>query len=308
MKVLLSLPLWVCLLHGQAADTEARAVLGFQQAGASAAKSKQDFFFDFFIDRKLASFRWSLWGDVRVASAPQQVSAPVGQLGITRALFQLPVNQLAESVEFSSGLDYHPWSWNLNGGATRRLGLIAYAGASSPSDPATNISIFQVPAAGSPQQAAFSTAFPQAAGAAYIGFVPPARFQFYRSWGAGIRLTTQYPGGAPPAATYTISAGQDEAVTGGRLHGTVGKIDVFYPLPLTIKQFRWIYLFGNAALRLGRARDFGPFDLAPAPAGVSGSDPDVAIVAVPANRDVYRIGIGVDAVALLCAIGPKLCN
>ena len=153
----------------------------------------------------------------------------------------------------------------------------------------------------------FSAAFPQAAGATYIGFVPPQRLQFYRSWGAGVRLTTAYPGGAPPAATYTISAGQDEAVTGGRLHGAVGKIDVFYPLPLTIKQFRWIYLFGNVALRLGRARNLGTFDLAPAPATVSGSDPDVAIVAVPSNRDAYRIGIGVDAVALVCAIG-KLCN
>lgn len=307
MKVFLSLPLCVFLLYGQAADSEARAILGFEQSGASAANSKQKFFFDFFIDRKLASSRWSLWGDVRVASIPQQISAPVGQLGITRDLLQVPINELAESVEFSTGLDYHPWSWSLTGGANRRLGFILAFGASDPPDPASNISIFQVPKISTASNA-FFTAFPQAIGASYIGFVPPDRLEFYRSWGAGIRLTTQYPGGAPPAATYTLTAGQDEAVTGGRLRGAVGKIDVFYPLPLTIKGFRWVYLFGNAALHLGRSRDLGAFDLAPAPATVSGSDPGVVIVAVPANRDAYRIGIGVDAVALVCAFGTKLCN
>src|SRR5271154_6264504 len=64
---------------------EARSVLGFQQAAASSADSRQSFFFDFFIERGLsqisaANARFLLWGNVRVASVPQQVSSALSLL------------------------------------------------------------------------------------------------------------------------------------------------------------------------------------------------------------------------------------
>jgi hypothetical protein len=290
-----------------AADTEARAVIGFQQAGAAAAASHQNFFFDFFIDRQLPSRRWSLWGDVRIASTPQQVSSPVVQFDLATQVAQLKVNELAQSAEFSTGLDFHPWSWTAPD-SVRRFGFVLSAGATSPFDPVTQLSLFQVPATSSQQYAGFIAAFPQAAGSTYIGFVPPDRHQFYRNWGAGFRLTTV---SHDTAATYTLTAGQDEAVTGGRLRGGVAKIDVFYPLPLRAGGFRYLYLFGNASLRLSRTESLPTFDLAPAPSTVNGFDPSVAIVAVPSNRDVYRIGVGVDAIGLVCAISAtagKPCN
>jgi hypothetical protein len=303
MKFTLSVVFSCGLLSAQSTDAasggEARAIVGLQQAGASAAKANQNFFVDFFIDRKLAASKWSLWGEIRIASTPRQISTPVSQFTFAAQAAGLKVNELAESAAFSTGLDFHPWSWTV-GQAARRIGFVLSLGASAPFDPISRISLFQVPARSSPQYNGFAAAFPAARDAAYIGFVPPDRRQFFRAWSAGIRLTTIYP--QSPPATYTITFGQDEAVTGGRLTGAVGNFDVFYPLPVKLHSYRYLYLFCNASLRVTRAEVLTPFDLSPAPATITGSETTVAIVPIPSNRDVYRIGIGVDAIALLSAI------
>jgi len=293
-------------------DSEARAVIGFEQAGASAASAEQHFFFDFFIDRKMKHDALSLWGNVRVASYPQQIDTPVAQFASNFAtnVGNLKVNQLAETAEFSTGLDWHPamLRWPVGSNALRRLGFIFSVGAKGPFVPKSRLSLFQVPSTSSPQYPRFAAQFPSAAQSTYVGFIPPDRDRFYRSYGAGIRFTTQYRGdsGASRApATYTVLFGQDENVTGGTFKGAVAKIDVFYPLPLETKGTRFLFLFGNADLRLSRAENTTPFVLNAAPASITGAEPSVAIIATPSNRDVYRIGVGVDAVALICAMGGK---
>jgi hypothetical protein len=294
--------------RGGNVENEARAVIGFQQAGASAAKAEQNFFFDFFIDRRLPRNWMSLWGDVRVASYPQQINTPVAQFDVVTQVGQLKVNELAETAEFSSGLDIHPWpSWDV-GNAMRRFGIIFSVGASGPFNPQSRLNIFQVPATASPQYNGFVAAYPQAKGSTYVGFIPPDRTQFYRAWGVGFRLTTTYrehQGSHPPPATYTVTFGQDEAVTGGQFKSAVGKVDVFYPLPIGLQGYRFIYLFGNASLQLKKANNYTPFVLSAAPANITGSEPSVAIIPVASNRDVYRIGVGVDAIALVCAIAAN---
>jgi hypothetical protein len=298
--------------HCESVDSEARAVIGFEQAGASAASAEQHFFFDFFIDRKMKQDFLSLWGNVRVASYPQQIDTPVAQFASTFAttVGNLKVNQLAETAEFSTGLDWHPKKlrWSLGHSAERRLGFIFSVGAKGPFTPQSRLSLFQVPSSSSPQFPRFAAEFPSAAQSQDVGFIPPDRDRFYRSFGAGIRLTTQYRGNngttrAP--ATYTVLFGQDENVSGGGFNGAVAKFDVFYPLPLEAKSTRFLFLFGNADLRLSKATNITPFVLAPTPSTITGSEPSVAIITTPSNRDVYRIGVGVDAIALICAIGKK---
>jgi hypothetical protein len=305
MKILAIL-ICIGVASAQTSDTEARAVLGLEQTGASAASSQQNLFFDFFIDRELGVPWLSLWGDVQVASFPQQITTALARFNLVSAIGNLQVNQLAESGEFTTGIDVHPFkSWPAAGG-TRRLGFVFSVGATGPYPPASRLAIFAVPSASSPQYANFIAQYPQAVNAAYIGFLPPDRESFYRSWAAGTRLTTAYHG--RPAAQYTVTIGQDEQVTGGNLQGAVAKFDVFYPLPARIRGYSYLYLFGTADLRLARAGNFTPFILAPAPSNISGSDPSVAIVATSSERDLYRLGIGVDAVGLLCAIFQGECQ
>src|SRR5712692_4043629 len=97
-------------------DWEARAIVGYHQAGASSTNFTQNFFFDFFIMRALSSHhlwgdppgdlshgRWNLWGDVQIASFPQQVTTGAGTVGALASNFatqvsNLPVNQMAQSA------------------------------------------------------------------------------------------------------------------------------------------------------------------------------------------------------------------
>jgi hypothetical protein len=294
------------LVWPQTTDTEARAVLALEQTGASAASPEQKLFFDFFIDRTLSVPWLSLWGDVQIGSFPQQITTPIDEFNLATSIANLPLNQLAESGAFSSGIDLHPFrSWNAGGG-TRRFGFVLGVGATAPLPPASRLNIFAVPSSTSPQYASFIAQYPQAAGATYIGFLPPDRQQFYRNWSAGFRLTTSYNG--RPAAMYTFTLGQDEQITAGNLRGAVAKFDVFYPLPVRIRGYNYLYLFATADLRLARAADTTPFILAPAPSNITGSDPSVAIVPIASARDLYRIGVGVDGVGLICAIFQGKCQ
>jgi hypothetical protein len=327
--------LLISTARAQVPDTEARAVIGFEQAGGSATKAEQHYFFDFFIDRRLKSQKWSLWGEIRVASFPKQIDTPVAQFATDFAtnVGNLKVNELAESAEFATGLDFHPWNWDLgsDASANRRFGFIFSVGASGPFEPSTRLKLFQTPDPTSPQYPPFVAQFPTAAHSPYVGFIPPDRDRFYRSWGVGIRLTTAYFAKnakgivdrnsiARAPATYTVTFGQDENVSGGSLKGPTGKIDAFYPLPIKGGQSgsRFLYLFGTAALRLTRARNFTPFVLAPAPSctgtpsptcvNITGSEPSVAIISTPSTRDAYRLGVGVDAVGMICAIHSAWCQ
>jgi hypothetical protein len=310
---------------------EARAILGYQQSGASAAASTQNFFFDFYISRPLnlwnngqdddhdGRLRW--WGDVRVASYPQQGDIPVSTFVSTfvQQFGQLKVNQLAQAAEFTGGLEYRISPSNLaflgRSEENRQrftLNLIAGFGATGPFNPLGTLSIFTTPALTSPQRARFVQQFPQAASSDFIGFISPDRDEFFRQYFAGIRLTTHYADhdtGEPliaAPASIAVTFGQNELVTGGRFHGVVGRVEAFYPLPFgsrTGKTGAWsgIYLFGMAQLKLTHADNIEPFVLNPAP-GIAGSDPRVAIVTSPSTRDLYRIGVGVDFVHVLTSL------
>ena len=304
---------------------ELRAVLGYQQAGASAAPFTQNWFVDLYISRPLAflkrendlsppMFRW--WGNVRVASFPQAGDVPVATFAtnLVDQFGQLKVNQLVQSAEFLTGFEVKLLSGKFpflgRSEETRQLftlGLIGGLGATGPMDPSSSVHVFEVPAAGSAQLPVFQKRFPGVT-SQFVGFVSPDRDNFLRQYLLGLRLTTRYvdkdtlaPLISPPAM-LGISVGQNEVVTGGKLHGVVLRTEAFYPLPFFNRSedrkgmLGAIYLFGTAQLHVGnKLNQVDPVILKPRP-DINAFDPGVTIVSSPNNRDVYHLGIGIDLV------------
>src|SRR5712691_1202275 len=98
---------------------EMRAIIGYQQTGASSSDFVQNWFLDFYISRPLAFQRktegdhvkWRWWGNVRVASFPQPGNQSLADLAsdLPKQIGTLKLNQLAQGAEFLSGLEFKPW-------------------------------------------------------------------------------------------------------------------------------------------------------------------------------------------------------
>jgi hypothetical protein len=321
-------------------------VIGFEQTGASSAQSTQKFFFNFFVSRPLPilgskgyditpanknhcdtdpfcaprifgpKLRW--WGDVRIASYPQQISSGVGEFatGFATQVAQIKVNQLAQAGEFNTGLDYRLSSFpkifpTIGDSSDERVMLsgIAGFGAISPFNPLDVLQIFVNPDPASAQGPAFYKKFPSSQGFQFTGFTTPDRDRFYWEYGAGVRLTTLYfdhagnQGMSPAMVSYTL--GQNQLVSGGHSAGWVQKVEAFFPLSLGqrfAENVTTLYLFGRADMQLTRAHQTTPFILQPADASITGFNSQVNIISMASNRDLYTIGVGIDAVKLIKSI------
>jgi len=308
----------ITLLREDQRGWEARAVMGYHQAGASSTDFTQNVFFDFFVVRALSSHtdiwdsRWNLWGDVRVASAPQQVTTSVAEFAASfgETIGKVKVNEMAQSADYQTGIELRMHTYRA-GDVRRTVGIVAWAGGEGTFQaPARRISVFEVPAKTSAQYPLFASRYPSAVAFPYVGFAPPDRDRFFRSYGAGFRyMAFDSRARYAPPSVYTVTFGQDEAITGGALRSVVWKADVFYPLPLGKDNGRWnfLFLFGTVNMRLSRATNPTPLILKAATkkdsngndVPIPGFDPGVAIITVPSNRDTYRIGVGIDFVNLL---------
>jgi hypothetical protein len=100
----------------------------------------------------------------------------------------------------------------------------------------------------------------------------PTGSRFYRQYYAGVRIQS-----TQQRHIVDVTLGQNEAITGGRLHGAVMRVDGFYALPVTGGNF--LYLFGTAMLRASPRPALGD-----------------------AGADTYRIGVGVDVIQMLKAL------
>src|SRR6267142_2660655 len=256
----------------------------------------------------------------RIVSYPQQGDIPVATFAssFVQQFGQLKVNQLAQSAEYLTGLEIRLLSSKFpflgRSEETRQhfnLGLFGGAGATGPMDPNSTLHVFEVPSPGSPQRPAFDKDFPGVT-TPLIGFVSPDRDSFLRQYLVGLRLTTTYmdkyarsPLIAAPAM-FSIALGQNELVTRGKLQGMVLRTEAFYPLPFFDRSqdkrgmLSALYLFGSSQIHLGRSRNLTPLILNPST--VSGSDPTVTIRSVPGNRDIYRIGFGIDLVQAIMSL------
>ena len=314
---------------------ESRAIIGWHQAGASSADSTQNLFFDFFVARPLGAAkavhenRFNLWGQVRVASSPQQRTIPLSQFaaGFATQLGDTPVNELAQSAEFLTGFEIRPWVWPGKPAKpgdpvetperVRTLGFVAFFGANGAfKDPATEATVFRVPPPTSPQWSNFVGQYPEfddpafRASAPYLALTPPDRERFYRQYGFGLRYASYSADQVDmPPGTFTATIGQDQAITGGRYVGPVLKFDAFYPMPF--REASFIYFFGTANLAIKKPEDKTPLalELVSGPcesstgAGVTCEvkpfQDNVAVRSVASSRDTYRIGVGIEAISLL---------
>jgi len=93
--------------------------------------------------------------------------------------------------------------------------------------------------------------------------------------------------------------GFNESVTGGRIHGGVMRLEGFVPIPYA--KMTWVYLFGTGLFKPGaHATIAHPFLLDGAPTGTLLTDPNAVVISTPqADRDYYRVGVGIDFVELV---------
>ena len=284
-----------------------RFIVGFEQTGAASTESQSRPFFDLFINTPITKAtiteraRFSIWGDVRLTSTPEQVKA-FGDVSANpvASITGGKLNQLALSFDFVVGPEI-----KISDFGHTNVSFIGAFGAVSPLSPKQSAQIFQVPDPASSQADAFFKQYPGAKGKQYIGFVTPDRDRFLRQYFGGLRFKTYaYDGDTPMdyfPAMLDVTFGQSEAVTGGRLHKFVVGIDGFYPLPFKDNDKRkFLYLFGSAKFKAGGPKTITtPFILDTAASSISITDPKVFIAdPTQSNRDVFRIGLGVDLIEL----------
>lgn len=310
-----------------------RGIVGFEQSGGSAATSVQKPFLEFFWNPPISTsegqnepFRFiypraSLWGSVKFTSVPQQVST---QLATFAPSFLSPineskVNELVQGFDFLAGVEVgfgRGFSRGDIGTAFLPTGVpdtkqkfsayfIAGVGAISPLSPKDTVQIFARPSDADLERLGLGKLDPKFT---FIAFASPDRDSFFRQYYAGVRIKSHYfhensigkfdvvnrPGGM-----FDVTLGQNEAVTGGRLRGMIIRFDGFYPLPVSDRSI--LYLYGSALINLRKRADItDPIFLTTAPSNTSFPAENVFVTtSKPSNRDLYRIGIGVNLLELL---------
>jgi hypothetical protein len=298
-----------------------RGIVGFEQVGATASESTAKPFLDFFFTaplwfkRETADLsRLSLWGNIRLAAVPSQIST----LGVLPTNFANQVaeknpSKLIQGFDFNVGPEFRIHTSrgfaSLIPGLKQRTDvyLAAGFGAISPLNPSErdNVQIFNVPGTDSPQYEEFKARFPEAAasGKKYVAFTFPERDRFLRQFYAGFRFKTHFAKGGEVLnrfpAIFDLMLGRNEAVTGGKLKHTVLRMEGFYPLPIRSADF--LYLYGTAMMTFGGGgvKINKPLFLDTPGSTVGLSSPDLFVVPNRQNNsDYYRIGVGIDLMKL----------
>ena len=236
---------------------------------------------------------------------------------------QVKVNELVQSAEFRTGLDYRIPGVGDKDSTGNRLSVFAGFGGVGPLDPKQGVAVFKIPALedGKPTTARgqFFEQYPERSypgieRSTYVAFTSPDRGRFFRQYAAGLRYSQFYdlnPGETDSnkklwsPASVAASFGQHELVSGGRLRGIVGNFEAFFPFRLGPAR---AYVFGRAVMSFSKNQDRRPVFLDPAiqdnkPVPPSASS--VYVISTPSNRDVYTVGIGIDAIKIIKGLFKK---
>lgn len=261
---------------------------------------------------------FSVWGDIRLTTTPVQSIASLASF--TPAAFASnfvqgdsagKVNDLVRSFDFLVGFDKQIFGSDkvfpgfLPGKTS--LSFIAAGGAISPLSSDQTALFFKLPTERTSQNSLnFFDEFTEIKeGSAYknIAFVAPERDRFFRQYYAGFRLKTFFENKDVNyhPAIFDVTFGQNEALT-SRLKGVIMRLDGSTPLPVSKTGF--LYLFGSVNMRLGRSRETAPTFFLEPTTGVSLTAADTIVFPVDRlpfqtkDRDVFRIGVGVDVFKL----------
>jgi hypothetical protein len=286
-----------------------RFILGVEQTGGASTKSGGKPFLNMFLNVPLVFDsgddpagnnklpRVSMWGDIRLTSTPAQVKAFANiSSAAVDTITGGEANELAAAFDFVVGPEFRIARFD-----NITMSFISAFGAVSPLNPKESVQLFEVPKENSSQEEAFFKEFPGAKGKEHIAFIAPERDRFLRQYYGGLRFRTYTKEGTPTRiqdvfpSMLDVTFGQSEAVTGGKLHKFVVGLDGFYVLPFPT-EYRFLYLFGSAKFKVGGPKTIKtPFLLDTSASSVKVTDANVFIAdPIQSNRDVYRIGFGVD--------------
>jgi len=303
----------------------ARAVVGYQQAGAAATDNEQNYFFDIFLSTSLPfrqrispdfGEKWRTWGAIRAISVPNTDNFTIGDAAssfVTR-ISALRVQDAARVFDYQGGIEYRIAGNNALLPSFDRqtkqkfsLSLIGSFGFVTPTNPLEmDPPVFVI----TPQLKAALLARGLLTGKAddpnrdktFAAFVPDDRDRFFRQYYGGIRLQTHFfnrynvPMQRFPAQ-FDFTFGQNEYVTGGRFRGSVFRFDGYFPLPY--EGLKFINLLGTAIIKPSRVKITSPLILKAAD-GIKPFDDSVLLVPVSQfNRDYYRVGVGMDFLSFI---------
>jgi len=252
--------------------------------------------------------KWSLWGDLRLTSVPK------GQQHLFKSFNSTFADNLTSSI---NGLTDQTAAVSFQAGIQKRfrqgylagrrfdISFVVGGGALTPLSPADSVELFQIPYSDEARQkkllerlkfnapSGFDPSILKPDKYTHIAFISTDRDRLLRSWYGGLRFETQYGDIVPtrPPAMFDVLIGQDETVTGGRMRGSVLKLDGFFPLPAY--GGRLLYLFGSTSMGLARTKFGEPLLLPPADGMTTPtSEKTFMFTLPPANRDLYRFGVG----------------
>ncbi|MCA1816939.1 MAG: hypothetical protein LC746_11115 [Acidobacteria bacterium] len=304
-----------------------RGIVGVDRTGASSADAEQKFLLEFNLRAPLAyignrqdhfsldddinSRVWA-WFNPRITSLAQQAGVAASDLTSAGSFFS-PITggkiaDISQALEFLGGFEIallkprHMRAIPSGFEKTHaRFGLsfVLGGGVITPFSTQKTQQIFKV-------NSTITDRFPDAKGKDFIAFVSQDRSRFFRQYYGGLRLSTFYydvkDNGDEKAAnrfpgTFDLTFGQNEAVTGGCLCGGVMRLEGFYPLPYAPS----FYVFGTSLTKLSKAKVSNSLILQPPDSGtvVSITSDKVFIQPItPSDRDMYRLGVGVDLIQL----------
>jgi hypothetical protein len=144
----------------------------------------------------------------------------------------------------------------------------------------------------------------------YVAQYPLARNRFFRNYAAGFRIRRFYFNEDDNAyifpATFDVTIGQNDYVTGGQLHREVAHFGGSTPLPGSLSALAGVYVYAYADMELSRSNiPNQQFLLVPASPTITPASANVAAVQVgQPDRDRYRFGIAYDLPTLIKKLSP----
>ncbi len=260
--------------------------------------------------------RTQLWSAIRITSVPQPGNVTITDTArnFKTNVGNLKVNEVAQIFDYLGGIEMRvPGFTNSSmlpsfARDTKQkfsLSFIASYGFVTPPELSQSAKIYMLN-----DEFKIRSGLPpeRFAGKEFVALVEEDRDRFYRQYYAGFRVQTFFfnrhniPMQRFPMQ-FDVQWGQNEYVTGGRLHGSVIRFDGYFPLPY--EKAKFISLFATAIMRPVRVRtESNPLVLKPV--FIENTDvfdttklfdPKTLVLGVKHfNRDYYKVGVGVDLV------------
>lgn len=299
---------------------------GVEESGFSSLGTNTNAFLQAFTET--ATRGAAAWGRIRLLGAPQEANNGIISTFTdpTGTLQKQDFSKVGQAIDFAAGIKINPHWGILKRSGPYSINPIIGAGFTTPLSSQDVVLRYLSPDFGTFECQALQSQTRFASDFARLGVKPGSttclvgpdgktaitqiafsnqdRSNFLGKWGVGIRTTTRFNNPDdedhdPQRGTVDAVVGQDAIVTGGVMSGWVLKLDGVHPMPFGGTGSKsYLYLFGSAEIRISHNKNLDPLILKTVdPTVASPAIPSPEVVVLPlrqANRDFYRIGIGLD--------------